>query len=280
MKPTIRIYDHSFADCESSVPGKAPEHFTWVRDQDGSLPISVYTHDQAFVHAHDLVPSGHTRIAWLFESVDVCPQTFNLIFNILDKYDYIFTYYRPFVEFDSRFQFVPAMGTWIGGSKGGGACKMYPKTKLCSMIASNKEFTPLQRYRRHIVNIAREQGVDIYGGDNPIEHKIDALADYMFSIVIENGRHPGYQTEKLLDCFAVGTIPVYLGDPYPEQDWFTAGIISLEDILSGKVILSPELYKERIEAVQRNLDRLYDHKRMLSEDYMWDRYLRHIGNNK
>jgi hypothetical protein len=213
----------------------------------------------------------------LFESVDICYQSFNLLFNVIDKYDFVFTYYRPFTEFDPKIRFVPAMSHWIGGSKGGGKVTMYPKSKLCSMIASNKEFTPLQKYRRHIANIAKEQGVDLYGGDNPIEQKIDGLADYMFSIVVENGRHPGYHTEKLLDCFATGTIPVYLGDPYLEDEWHTAGVIKLDDILSGKIVLTPELYQERIEWVKRNLDRLYDKDMNTPEDYMWNHYLKYLA---
>lgn|SRR5574341_20668 len=44
--------------------------------------------------------------------------------------------------------------------------------------------------------------------------KIRALSNYRFSICYENARgFPGYITEKILDCFCAGTVPVYLGAP-------------------------------------------------------------------
>lgn len=275
MKPTIRIYDSSFPEHKSSVPGKSPEHFNWVRGEDGSLPISVYTHDEIYKHAYDFVPKGHTRIAWLFESVEICPQYFNLLFGVADHYDFIFTYYKPWCEFDPRFRWVPAMGTWIEGSMGGGLIKPYPKSKLCSMVTSDKKFTPLQRYRCHVADTLRSQGVDIYGYGNHIATKLEGLADYMFSVAIENSCQPGYFTEKLLDCIAVGTIPVYHGDPYIAES--IEPIIKLADVLSGKVTLSPELYQEMLPSVMRGLDSIKPKGYDLPENYMWNNILQYIG---
>ena len=56
--------------------------------------------------------------------------------------------------------------------------------------------------------------VDLYGrGFNEIVDKEEGLCDYRFSVAIENGQYKTYFTEKILDCFATGTIPVYLGAP-------------------------------------------------------------------
>lgn len=41
--------------------------------------------------------------------------------------------------------------------------------------------------------------------------KLPVLSDYDFCLCIENSRFPGYITEKIFDCFAVGTIPIYYG---------------------------------------------------------------------
>jgi hypothetical protein len=43
--------------------------------------------------------------------------------------------------------------------------------------------------------------------------KRDTLARYRFSICYENAIFPGYVTEKMLDCFMAGVVPVYLGAP-------------------------------------------------------------------
>jgi hypothetical protein len=45
------------------------------------------------------------------------------------------------------------------------------------------------------------------------ESKIDILDKYKFSICFENSAQPGYVTEKIVDCFIAGTIPIYFGAP-------------------------------------------------------------------
>lgn len=47
-----------------------------------------------------------------------------------------------------------------------------------------------------------------------VESKVDVLQQYKFSICFENSNiYYGYITEKLFDCFASGTVPVYYGAP-------------------------------------------------------------------
>lgn len=45
------------------------------------------------------------------------------------------------------------------------------------------------------------------------ESKLQTLSQYRFSLCYENIRSPGYMTEKIIDCFVAGTIPVYFGNP-------------------------------------------------------------------
>jgi hypothetical protein len=64
-------------------------------------------------------------------------------------------------------------------------------------------------------------------------------------------------TEKLLDCFLTGTIPVYMGTRHTENYFDSEGIIyfegdeNLPDILNS---LSKELYESKIESVNKNFD--------------------------
>lgn len=44
-----------------------------------------------------------------------------------------------------------------------------------------------------------------------VKSKYKILSKYNFAICFENSINPGYITEKIFDCFFVGTIPVYLG---------------------------------------------------------------------
>ena len=51
----------------------------------------------------------------------------------------------------------------------------------------------------------------IYKG--PVKSKYETLSRYRFALSFESMAMPGYITEKIFDCFFVGTIPIYLGAP-------------------------------------------------------------------
>ena len=53
------------------------------------------------------------------------------------------------------------------------------------------------------------------GGD--IFHKLAFLRHFRFNIAFENESSPGYLTEKIVDPFMVGCIPIYHGDPHVER---------------------------------------------------------------
>ncbi len=51
----------------------------------------------------------------------------------------------------------------------------------------------------------------------PIKDKIATLGNYKFNLCIENVSHPGYVTEKIIEAFVAGTVPVYWGAPDIER---------------------------------------------------------------
>lgn len=92
-----------------------------------------------------------------------------------------------------------------------------PKTKLISVIASNKAFTPehksrlvfAQKLKQHFGN-----EIDFFGrGFVPMNDKLESLTEYRFQVVLENSSHNHYFSEKLTDCFISGTYPIYYGCP-------------------------------------------------------------------
>lgn len=54
-----------------------------------------------------------------------------------------------------------------------------------------------------------------YRGPIPkkLHSKINVLANYKFSVCYENCIAPGYISEKILDCFVSGSVPIYYGAP-------------------------------------------------------------------
>jgi hypothetical protein len=76
-------------------------------------------------------------------------------------------------------------------------------------IGSNNEPTR----RCTILNLKRSgyTVVEFGGIKRPIISKYEVLRDYLFNLCLENSSSPGYVTEKLLDSFVSGAIPIYHG---------------------------------------------------------------------
>ena len=87
------------------------------------------------------------------------------------------------------------------------------KKKDLSWITSNLSFLPLHKKRLTLVKkIGKSSFINIYGrGYQFIEDKWDALAPYRYSIVFENFINSYYWSEKIIDCYLSGTMPVYIG---------------------------------------------------------------------
>lgn len=244
-----------------SVAGKESKYIQWLNDS--SLPETVYVDswiNQAFTDGI----SG-TKYAWLLESKFVTPDIVEEIKSNYEEYfkvfKYIFTHNKELLDLDDRFKWCPAQGFWIKEPK------IYEKSKMISMISSNKEFTEGQKDRLNWVKRLEGQ-VDIYGrGINPIENKEEGLCDYMFSVVIENGVYESYFTEKILDCFATGTIPVYLGSPDIQNYFNMDGII----LLSDEFDVSEEIYYSKLDAIKDNLERIKEIE--VLEDFIYKQYL-------
>ena len=115
----------------------------------------------------------------------------------------------------------------------------------------NKTITSAQKIRVEYANKFKDS-LDLYGnGFNSIECKSQGLNQYMFSIAIENTFSEATFTEKILDCFLTGTVPIYLGASDLRSIFDTKGIIQLDSSFSISD-LSPELYKSLYPHILKN----------------------------
>jgi hypothetical protein len=137
------------------------------------------------------------------------------------------------------------------------------------MIVSSKTFTHNQSLRVNFANENKHR-LDLFGrGFNPIETKEEGLNDYMFSICMENNSYDGYFTEKILDCFATGTIPIYLGSRKITNHFDENGIIFFEDFDFSKI--SKELYLSKMESIKINYKKVLEF--LCPEDFIYEKYL-------
>ena len=146
---------------------------------------------------------------------------------------------------------------------------IYQKSKLCSMICSSKARTYGHRFRLDVANTLMNK-LDLFGGAHGSPRigegtgptgdwwrsKLPALKDYMFSVVFENTICDKYYTEKITDCFATGTIPVYWGTKKILEDFNQDGIIFFDDIKNNMEILSEDLYRSKMTAIEDNLKKV------------------------
>ena len=89
----------------------------------------------------------------------------------------------------------------------------------------------------------------------PWETKYLYLNDYRFQIVVENDKYETYFTEKLTDCFATGTIPIYWGAPDIGKYFNTDGMILIDDELDIS-LLTEDYYFSKLNAIKDNFERV------------------------
>lgn len=84
------------------------------------------------------------------------------------------------------------------------------KTKFACVFIGNPEPTRL----RAVEQLRLFGQVDVYGPGmgNRVPSKYPIAKDYKFMLCFENDLFPGYITEKLVDAYLCGTIPLYWGD--------------------------------------------------------------------
>ena len=122
-------------------------------------------------------------------------------------------------------------------------------------------------------------GVDVFYGDwnNPKIPEVGAreyLEHYKFSIVIENDIDEFWFTEKLLNCFATKTVPIYTGATRIVEIFNADGIIELPytDMITSTVInlRIDEEYEKRREAIEDNFKRVEPYKTPWKERFFRD----------
>ena len=89
------------------------------------------------------------------------------------------------------------------------------RKKFCAAVISNVRHP--DTFRLHFIEeLNKYKTVDMGGKYNNnqgyIKNKIKFLSKYKFSIAMENSNGDGYLSEKLLQSFVAGTIPIYYGD--------------------------------------------------------------------
>ena len=266
MKRKINLYiSWGFGEYNCSSDKNYNKLVEWVYD--GSSDISFYSDHQlslALTHNDDKKKYG-----WSLEPPSILPEVEKYIIDNYDLLSFhfqsIFTYNKKLLALGPLMKQVPSWGPpWIQKRE------ITKKTKLISMISSNKSMCEGHRYRLQWAEKLKDK-VDLYGnGFNRIETKEEGIEDYMFSVAMENVSMEAYYTEKIVDCFAMGTIPVYWGCSNIGEYFNEDGIIKLTDDFDISQ-LSADLYYSKMEAIRENFEITCNLPTV--EDYIYENYL-------
>lgn len=224
----------------------------WDRSPE-TYDVGIYVDRLAYLSEID---NNKVNCAWLIEPSIINGENYINVVKNKDKFKYIFTHHKNILPQAENTVFIPHGGTWMRSEDIG----IHDKKKLVSFIFSWKNWNSYHRMRfRTYERLQNDNRIDFFGTgcEKPLDFKIDGLKDYRFSIVMENNIEPDYFTEKLIDCFLTGTIPVYMGTRQTENYFDSNGIIYFqgdEDLPSIIDSLSEELYQSKIDSVRNNFE--------------------------
>jgi len=245
---------HALSYDDSLEKGRISKKISYVRDQNNFDGITIFT-DNKLYHVKEI--NSKYKVAWLMEPRAYSPSTYEKIEILAENFDLILTYDEKILEkFSNKSIHIPADGIFLDSESIFGNQE---KTKMCSHIYSSKTILTGHKLRHEIASLIKEKNysIDLFGSGagKKIHKKSDALKDYMFSIAIENNVDKFYVTEKIYDCFAMRTVPVYRGTNYVLEKFNPNGIImfeNLEDLESIFNRFTPELYESMIDAIEEN----------------------------
>ena len=128
--------------------------------------------------------------------------------------------------------------------------------KFCNFVCSNCDSKSLRE--QLFIKLSEYKRVDSGGRyknnvGGPVKDKLEFQKKYKFSIAFENCSYKGYTTEKIVQAFAAGTIPIYWGDPdidkyFNPKSFINANNLSIDEIIEQvkKIDESDDLYKEML----------------------------------
>ncbi len=272
------LFDSNFSNSPCSTAYQTSQHIQYVRDRMTFGGVTIFTDEWINNPIVDQVESRY-KIGWLHEPYCLHPETYKQSLRNVHKFDFILTYYEPFLA-PGKFRFAPYGGTWIDRRDWG----IKPKSKLCSMLIGSKMSTDGHRIRHEIADMIDEQGfdVDFYGVrgetvDYGQDTKLKVLGDYCFSIATETCREDNLFTEWLLDCFAVGTIPIFWGAPNIHTFFDAGGILQFDTVdRLQKVLsrLSAGLWTEKLPPAYLNLLKMQEYA--VTEDWLYLNVLKEL----
>lgn len=263
----------------SSCHAKTPTLFKWTNNR-GQYPTVVM---DGMITSSKMLDGVPNKYAWICESMALdCAVDVNRILTdkkVHASYKKIFISDRSKLGSAQNIEFCYAGSNlpWIQHQE-----SPPQKTKICSMMSSAKDATYGHKYRLKMAEKLKNK-LDLLGGacgsprigqENKTIYghmdKSSGIIPYMFSVVMENASYDGYFTEKISDCFASWTVPIYWGCKNIGDYFDKNGIIELTEDFDPRS-LTKELYESKMNSMAENNKRMKDF--IMADDYLYQRIM-------
>ena len=211
----------------------APELIEYIKPGLQEWPgVTVFT-DNCIAPPYPTSVNSRFKVAYIIEPPSVHSAPYEQVVQHEKYYDYILTYDDRLLARGPKYVLFGLGTTQVLDEDAG----VHTKSKLLSMIASKKTFAPGHRLRHEIISAINDiVTIDLWGEayqrfdiDNK-PSRDEPLKDYMFSIVVRNERMNNYFGEQIIDCFRMGTVPIFWGCPNIGDFFNLDGIIHFENI--------------------------------------------------
>ncbi len=207
---------------------------TWSRrPQNGSDAVVYFNHYTYKRRIHDRVCPGALRILYMYEPPAIDPMQYTK--RVWKQFDAILTWNTYLIGASPAFTF--EAGAYFdlpycfdyGVKPVTSALDLATRERaICQICGDKYSLSAEEIYsdRRQVARWFHQHArtrMDVFGRPpmdtpnyrGPCASKAETFAKYRYALCFENTFHPlwtrGYLTEKILDCMASGTVPVYYG---------------------------------------------------------------------
>ena len=241
------------------------QHFKNYAPNVGEKYIPCY---KDYYVKEDVEPNA---IALLREPRSMQPGIYEYIEENYTKFKYVFTHDSILLSRLPNAKLIIWAGVWGWGDS------KKDFTHPISMVAPEKAQVPLKVLRKDLA-FELQDTIDCYGTYNGGEWARceQYLKNYPFSIVIENYIDDYWITEKICNCFAYKTIPIYLGARKIDELFNEYGIIHVDSaddirvVVKGLLDYGENEYNSRLEYVEDNFERVKEYEQF--EDWFMKQY--------
>lgn len=266
----------------SQMSGRMPRRILWDKCNN-ALKLQMYSHLTMFSRVP--LKEGMKQFGIMQEAEIICPNEYDIVYKRkqeVESLDALFTFSERLLDKYSNAKFSLCNGVWYGTKLYGGIMdpeRCYKKSKLISAVASSKAMCPIHVFRAETAReLKRKKIADCMGTavGEYFDKISDAFDDYMYNVAIENESQRYYFTEKILDCFASMTVPIYYGASDIGKFFNEDGIIrikepSFKSVMEAISLCSEDDYRSRLEAIKDNYERVQGY--LSVDDYLTNNYM-------